>query len=196
MSVQINPKAIKAQMVQGKKGMVGPPSTTGGGFGTAMNSAFGATSAAGPAMYEFMWQGGASDTALTVLNAAFSGMNALQQPGGGMAMTGMGMGGMGGMGSAGTVPGMMGTGRYSTTGGFMDGAKGQFGVQDPNATNIDDPASYQYELMQTMNSNNLKLLELQALMQSNMQSWTTKSNILSADHRARMAMIEKFSARG
>ena len=151
MSVQINPKSIKAQMVQGKKGMFGPP-TTGGGFPNAMNSALGAGSAFGPAMQEFMWQGGASDTALTVLNAAFSGMNALQQPGGGMAMTGMGMGGMGAMSPYSTVPGMMGTGRYATTGGMINGAKGQFGIQDPNATNIDDPASYQYELMQTMNS--------------------------------------------
>lgn len=54
----------------------------------------------------------------------------------------------------------------------------------------------QWDMINTMNSNNLQLLELQALMQSNMQSWNTKSNILSADHRARMAMIEKFTARG
>lgn len=54
----------------------------------------------------------------------------------------------------------------------------------------------QMDMINTMNSNNLQLLELQALMQSNMQSWNTKSNILSADHRARMAMIEKFTARG
>lgn len=52
------------------------------------------------------------------------------------------------------------------------------------------------DLMNSMNQNNLKLLELQAVMQSNMQAWNTKSNILSADHRARMAMIEKFTARG
>ena len=51
-------------------------------------------------------------------------------------------------------------------------------------------------MINTMNQNNLQLLELQATMQSNMQGWTTKSNVLSADHRARMAMIEKFTARG
>ncbi len=54
----------------------------------------------------------------------------------------------------------------------------------------------QWDLINTMNQNNLQLLELQAVMQSNMQAWNTKSNILSADHRARMAMIEKFTARG
>lgn len=54
----------------------------------------------------------------------------------------------------------------------------------------------QWDMINTMNQNNLELLELQALMQSNMQAWNTKSNILSADHRARMAMIEKFTARG
>ena len=54
----------------------------------------------------------------------------------------------------------------------------------------------QWDLINTMNQNNLQLLELQATMQSNMQGWNTKSNILSADHRARMAMIEKFTARG
>ena len=54
----------------------------------------------------------------------------------------------------------------------------------------------QSDMINTMNQNNLQLLELQATMQSNMQAWNTKSNILSADHRARMAMIEKFTARG
>ena len=53
----------------------------------------------------------------------------------------------------------------------------------------------QMDMMNTMNQNNLQLLELQATMQSNMQGWNTKSNILSADHRALMAMIEKFTAR-
>ena len=50
--------------------------------------------------------------------------------------------------------------------------------------------------MEVMNQNNLQLIELQAIMQSNMQTWNTKSNILSADHRAKMSMIEKFTARG
>ncbi len=54
----------------------------------------------------------------------------------------------------------------------------------------------QAEMISSMNQNNLHLLELQATMQSNMQAWNTRSNILSADHRARMAMIEKFTARG
>jgi len=90
---------------------------------------------------------------------------------------------------------MMGSPRYGTQGGYVNAKHaGPTGLNP--AGDVTDPAQYQQELMQTMNANNLKLLELQALMQSNMQSWTTKSNILSADHRARMSMIEKFSARG
>jgi hypothetical protein len=44
-----------------------------------------------------------------------------------------------------------------------------------------------------MNVNNLKLLELQAVKRT-ICRLETKSNIQSADHRARMAMIEKFTA--
>jgi len=61
-----------------------------------------------------------------------------------------------------------------------------------NASLPDIPAQ---DMIEAMRAENLQLLELQAMMQSNMQTWTTKSNILSADHRARMRMIEKFSAR-
>lgn len=53
----------------------------------------------------------------------------------------------------------------------------------------------QADLINSMNQNNLKLLELQALMQSNMQAWNTKSNILNADHRVKTTMIEKLSPR-
>jgi hypothetical protein len=53
----------------------------------------------------------------------------------------------------------------------------------------------QADLINSMNQNNLELLELQALMQSNMQAWNTKSNILNADHRVKTTMIEKLSPR-
>jgi hypothetical protein len=53
----------------------------------------------------------------------------------------------------------------------------------------------QADLINSMNQNNLQLLELQALMQSNMQAWNTKSNILNADHRVKTTMIEKLSPR-
>lgn len=53
----------------------------------------------------------------------------------------------------------------------------------------------QWDMINTMNQNNLQLLELQALMQSNMQAWNTKSNILNADHRVKTTMIEKLSPR-
>jgi len=53
----------------------------------------------------------------------------------------------------------------------------------------------QADLINSMNQNNLQLLELQAMMQSNMQAWNTKSNILNADHRVKTTMIEKLSPR-
>lgn len=143
-------------------------------------------SAMGPAAAELTAQAtGGNDLAGSVLNAAFSAMDA------------SGMGARAAMGSPyAQSPGMMGSPRYGTQfGGTSDPNSAVPGLNGANS-GVTDPAQYQYEIMQTMNSNNLKLLELQALMQSNMQAWTTKSNILSADHRARMSMIEKFSARG
>lgn len=90
---------------------------------------------------------------------------------------------------------------------FAGGAMGEYGVGaakygststfgDPNAPVVPGTEGFtQAEMINTMNQNNLKLLELQAVLQSSMQVWNTKSNILSADHRARMAMIEKFTTR-
>ncbi|MFH1829451.1 MAG: hypothetical protein ABH871_01575 [Pseudomonadota bacterium] len=89
----------------------------------------------------------------------------------------------------------------SFAGGYGAGAQfastGSIGTLDPNAAVVPGTEGFsQMDMINTMNQNNLQLLELQATMQSNMQGWNTKSNILSADHRARMAMIEKFTARG
>lgn len=151
-------------------------------------------SAMGPATAELVgqWSGG-SNMAGAVLNAAFSGIDVAG-----------GMGARAGMYSSyGDTPGIFGASRYTTqypayTSGYKFGdstsaagtsVSGGYGTTA--GTDV-DPAW----LMQTMNQNNLQLLELQAMMQSNMQSWTTKSNILSADHRARMSMVEKFTARG
>lgn len=178
--VTINPKSIKSGVVKAASG------SSKAVFPEVMHD----ISAMGPAMMELGHQAtGGSNTAGAVLNAAFSG---IQVAGGMQAMNYGGIGGYGAY-SAG-VPGMMGVGGHSTATGFAKGAS-PYGVTSVG-TGVDDPAQYQQELMTTMNSNNLKLLELQAMMQSNMQSWTTKSNILSADHRARMSMIEKFTARG
>lgn len=103
-------------------------------------------------------------------------------------------------GAYGSTPGVMGVGSYGgsveslmgigtakyTTGYGSDAYTGGVG-----GTGVD-----QMQLINTLNDNNLQLLELQAVMQSNMQMWTTRSNILSADHRARMSIVEKFNARG
>ena len=70
------------------------------------------------------------------------------------------------------------------------------GLANPGTEIAPGTGMTQFQLMEVMNQNNLKLIELQAIMQSNMQTWNTKSNILSADHRAKMSMIEKFTARG
>lgn len=88
-------------------------------------------------------------------------------------------------------PGMMGYGSSST-------AFAGKGIETATTTTAGSAAGTGLptgELINAMNTNNLKLLELQAVMQSNMQQWNTKSNILQADHRSRMAMIEKFSPR-
>ena len=126
-----------------------------------------------------------NSSSAAVLGAAFSGVSATnaQFAGGGSSAA------FGGTPSI-AADGGMGL-RYQTA-----GTSGT-GMLDPNANVV--PGSdgmSQMDLINTMNQNNLQLLELQAVMQNNMQSWNTKSNILSADHRARMAMIEKFTARG
>jgi len=141
-------------------------------------------------------------TAYASIAAAFSGVDALaslNSPSSGGAMAGGYGGGMaptiaGGYNLGGGVssPGYMGTGKYSSP--YMpSGIPGS----SSSASVVPGTEGFsQWDLINTMNSNNLSLLELQATMQSNMQSWNTKSNILSADHRSRMSMIEKFTARG
>ncbi len=135
-----------------------------------------------------MYGGGTSSA---VLSAAFSGINAAAAQGlgsgGGMASFGGASGGTPYM-ATGYSPGM----KFAST-----GTDSNLGGLNPNAPVVPGTEGFsQMDMINTMNQNNLQLLELQAVMQSNMQAWNTKSNILSADHRARMAMIEKFTARG
>lgn len=187
----VNPSEIKAS-VKGAK-VAGSSKAA---FPDVMGDALLGASAMSAGAYEFVGQAtGGSNIAGAVLNAAFSGIDVAH------GFTPKGMGGYAGYGPYSSAPGMMGVGSYSTNMGYAGGIKA--GVTVPggvpgsieSSIGVDNPAAYQQELMQTMNANNLKLLELQAHMQSNMQSWTTRSNILSADHRARMSMIEKFSPR-
>lgn len=184
--IQIDPKVIKAQ-IKGKAA-----ATPKAAFGDVLADITAGVSAMGPASAELVgqWTGG-SDMAGAVLNAAFSGVNVT----GGYASAS----GYGGYGPYTSSPGLMGSPGFTTQTGFVGGARAAtaqpYGGDVTNVASVDDPTQYQQEIMQSMNTNNLKLLELQALMQSNMQSWTTKSNILSAHHRMQMTMIEKLHAR-
>lgn len=168
MSIEkINPLAIK-QEAKGSKVKAFGYYGSSPGFGNAMLDAVGAMEgASATAMAQY-----GDVNSSTVLAAAFSGMNQYNAQAGG-SVPYFASGGMGNyMSGAGVVP--------SAGTSVIPGTE--------NFTHMD--------MINTMNQNNLQLLELQAVMQSNMQGWNTKSNILSADHRARMAMIEKFTARG
>lgn len=148
------------------------------GFSTAMLDAIGAFGpAAGSASQIY-----GTPNSSAVIGAAFSGVGASSS-----------QLGAGGVSYSGSTPYMAAGYSGGFGGGYKAGTLG--GLNDPALPGVEGAPS-QMELIQTMNQNNLGLLELQAVMQNNMQGWNTKSNILSADHRARMAMIEKFSARG
>lgn len=149
----------------------------------------GGVSAMTPFATEFTRQSTGSVNAATVLNAAFTSFPAAAASFAGSpapswaASYGATTPWMSSPNAMGGIPGLGGS--YPTTQGLVSGGQAVPG------TNLS-----QFQLMEVMNQNNLRLIELQALMQSNMQVWNTKSNILSADHRAKMAMIEKFTARG
>ena len=173
-SVKIEPNQIKSNA----KAQMGTP----GKF----NAFLGTVDAFAPMNIEIMNQA-AGGNAAAILNGAFTGTSQATQSwgGAGAAPTAAGFGtGLGGYGALSEYPGMMGAGKYAS------GVVGAGGGTVPG-----DPSVYTGDLMSAMNSNNLKLLELQATMQSNMQGWQTKANILSADHRMRLAMIEKYTGR-
>lgn len=141
--------------------------STPSGFDTAMNAA----GAMAPFAGEATAQATGNVNAASVLHAAFTAMP--QVAGGGAGGYYGGMDEMGIMGSA----------RYNSV---NPGAGG-------------DPAGLgtsQTQLIDKMNTNNLQLLGLQATLQNNMQSWTTKSNVLKSSYEAKMNMIQKFSVRG
>jgi hypothetical protein len=119
--------------------------------------------------------GKGGNTSAAVLSAAFGGTSSAMGMYGGSspyASASTGTLGLPGMEGVSTVAGSSGGSVIPGTEGFS-----------------------QADLINSMNQNNLKLLELQALMQSNMQAWNTKSNILNADHRVKTTMIEKLSPR-
>lgn len=123
--------------------------------------------------------GTGNQKAAAVLSAAFGGIGAA-----GAAMgqynAPMFAGGLGNMATTG----------FSGLGGGSAISGGTGGSIIPGTDNFS-----QADMINSMNQNNLQLLELQAMMQSNMQAWNTKSNILNADHRVKTTMIEKLSPR-
>ncbi|MBI2974643.1 MAG: hypothetical protein HYY43_03545 [Deltaproteobacteria bacterium] len=183
-SIKIEPNKI------GGKAQSGP-------VGSNFDSFLGAVDAMAPMNTEVMYQATGSTSAAAVLHGAFTGVTGAAGsygygPGGGAGA------GYGGFGALAEYPGIMGVGSSGTVGGYAGGYKGidttiggASSTGQVAGTGMNTP-----EVLNTMNINALKLLELQAVVQSNTQAWNTKSNILSADHRARMAMIEKFAARG
>jgi len=164
----VNPLAIKQGAKAGKAKMYGG----GGSSYSDFNFMLDAVSATqGPTATAMGLYGDVNSA--TVLAAAFSGVGATNAQAGGTPS--FASGGTGGNYMQ-TMPGML---------------PGSDTPVVPGTENFS-----QMDMINTMNQNNMELLQLQATMQSNMQGWNTKSNILSADHRARMAMIEKFTARG
>jgi hypothetical protein len=182
-NIRIEPKKISG------KAQSGP-------VGSNFDSFLGAVDAMAPMNTEVMYQASGSTSAAAVLHGAFTGM------GGAAGAYGYGpasaSGGSGGFGALSEYPGIMGVGSSSTYAGYAGGGSKGFESTGGSTTSgqVAGTGMNTPEVLNTMNINALKLLELQAVVQSNTQAWNTKSNILSADHRARMAMIEKFAARG
>ncbi|MBU4485229.1 hypothetical protein KKA47_07415 [bacterium] len=185
------PNQIDSQQIKGSSPK-GVQSLSGNKFNAYLGPAFAETAALS------VYQGTGNNNAAAVLHSAFT---AFPQASGAFG------GGAGYPGAYGTSPGMMGVGSYNSVNSMMGvGGYGTAGGAKYTSTMGSDPYNSQggvagtgvgtMELVGSLNESNLQLLELQAVMQSNMQQWTTRSNILSADHRARMSMIEKFTARG
>lgn len=179
-SIQIDKNLIKAE-AQSK--FAAEPAAK---FSTVLDG----FSTMGPATAELtnQWTGN-NRMASAVLNAAFSGLEVGRAVSPSSYGGAGGFGGYGGYGASAAAPGYMGAPKYA---GPTDGNP----AFSPTGGDVAGTGMSPDELMNTMNMNNLRLLELQAMMQSNMQRFTTLSNINSADHRARMSMIEKFTARG
>jgi|SRR3989338_1069666 len=184
--INIDPKAIQGEASK-SKGISGAKAST-------FNAYMGSVNAMGPFAGELTYQTSGNTNAATVLSAAFSSFPAAASAfagGGGMGVPSYAGGYGGGSMTGSQVPGLAGGP------GMMRAAYTTPGLGDPNApVSADTPGFKQGDLVNTLNKNNMDLLELQAIMQANMQTWTTKSNVLAADHRAKMSLIEKFNARG
>lgn len=163
---RIDPREIQSKIGSGK-------ATLSPGFANTMAGAAGAMA---PFAGEAAAQSTGNVNAASVLHAAFTAMPQAFGGGGGGGMYDAGMGELGVMGSA----------KYASAVNPMAGGAG-----DPSGLGTSQSA-----LIDKMNSNNLQLLGLQSTLQNNMQSWTTKSNVLKSSYEAKMNMIQKFSVRG
>ncbi|MBI2346575.1 MAG: hypothetical protein HYV03_06810 [Deltaproteobacteria bacterium] len=170
-SVRIDPMAIQ-------QAATSPAKAKAAGVGKAAFGDFlGVAGAFAPLAGEVTYQSFGNPNAAAVLHSAFSALPAAYAAGkGGYAGSVLG-----------DMPGAMGYPKYGST-----LATGSGDLYNPGAP-VADTGVTQAELIDQMNQNNLQLLELQAIMQNNMQQWTTKSNILKSVHEAKMAMIQKFT---
>lgn len=166
---RIDPREIQAKVSRGKAQTVNPS-----GFGATMD----AVGALAPFAGEATAQATGNVNAASVLHAAFTAMPQAYASGTG----GMYSGGLN-MASGMDELGMYGAFRHSTVNPVASG--------DPSGLGVS-----QGQMIEKMNSNNLQLLGLQATLQNNMQSWSTKSNVLKSSYEAKMNMIQKFSVRG
>ncbi len=170
-SVRIDPNVIKLSAAK--------PAAPAGRAKAAFGDYLGIANAFAPLAAEAGYQMSGNPTAATVLHSAFSALPAAY------GSTQSYMGSM-----VGDLPGIMGSGRYASTTPLDSYGVGGIGA-DPAGSPLD-----QATLINQMNENNMNLLELQALMQSNMQQWTTRSNVLKSVHDAKMSMIQHFAVRG
>lgn len=181
-------KQTQAQMQNQPKGAIKAQGMEFGDF-------LAGVSAMTPFATEFTRQSTGDVNATNVINAAFASFPASASAFAGGAGPGFSQASLSPYGLPASA--QFASGGYSTgMPGFAGHDPQTHGLGSPNAEVAPGTGMTQFQLMETMNQNNLKLIELQAIMQSNMQTWNTKSNILSADHRAKMSMVEKFSARG
>jgi len=178
-SVRIDPQAIQRDVNLGKstsarginsfsKAMVSAQKDTVGDV-TGVVGAFGNT--VGQATYFGTGNSGAA----SVLSSAFSAMPEAYA-------AGSGGGGYGYYGGGGSVLGKT-AGLDSSSYGGSAAAGGVTGDLSSS------------ELMSAMNSNSMKLLMLQAQIQDHSQSTNMRSQIMSADHNAKRAIIEKLNGR-
>ncbi len=166
---RVDPREIQAKIGRGKAQTVAP------GFGDTLAGAAGALA---PFAGEAAAQSTGSVNAASVLHAAFTAMPQAYGASSGDYYSN-------GMYSGMDELGIMGSSRFQTVNPVVGGSGDAAGLGTSQAALIDK-----------MNSNNLQLLGLQSTLQNNMQSWTTKSNVLKSSYEAKMNMIQKFSVRG